>query len=87
MSAAEDNVREMTTIEMVKEATKNLEDLCTMKIAAANAFSDAVKAVAQKTKMDKTVLASYITARVNDKLEDFNKKQEQMELLFGEIEQ
>jgi len=86
MSVAEETLRDLTAIEILKQALNNLEDLCTMKVAAAEAFNEAVKAVAKKTGMDKAVLSSYITARVKNKLEDFEKKQEQMEFLFEGIE-
>ena len=69
----------------VRDGLSNLEALCHAKIAAGDAFKDAVKAVAEKSHVDASVIATYITAIVRDKLEEQRGKAEQLELLFAEL--
>lgn len=69
----------------VREGMNNLETLCHAKIAAADAFKDACKAVGEKSRVDASVIATYVTAIVRDKLEENRAKAEQLELLFSEM--
>lgn len=69
----------------VREALSNLEALCHHKIAAADAFSDACKAVSEKANLSPSVISAYVTAIVRDKLDDKREKAEQLALLFEEF--
>lgn len=74
-------------LDELKGATlRNLENLAHAKAAAADAFSEACKGVAEKAGLDAGVLKRYVTARVNDRLEKFRRESGQMELLVGELE-
>jgi len=70
----------------VRAALSELEALCHHKIAAADAFSDACKRVAEKARMKAPAISAYVTSIVRDKLEDNREKVEQLSLLFEEIE-
>lgn len=73
-------------LNQVRDGMENLERLCHYKIAAADAFRDAVKAVAVRAKIEPSVLSTYVTAIVGDKLEKSKEKAEQLDLLFAELQ-
>lgn len=62
-----------------------LRALCQRKIDAAEAFADAVKAVAEKVNIKPAVLSRYITALVRDKAEQYEAEAKQLALLFDEL--
>lgn len=76
----EDNDQGMDVL--TTDHISELEDLCTLKIAAEDKLNQAINEVAEKYKFDKTVLRQFITARVRDKEEEFHKRQDQMSFLF-----
>ncbi len=70
----------------IRDALKNLEDLCLMKLAAADSFADACTAAAKNAGLEPSVVKTYVTAKVNDKLAAQQKKAEQLQLLFEEFD-
>lgn len=70
----------------VRAGMNNLEALCHAKIAAADAFKDACKAVSDLSRVDASVISTYVTAVVRDKLDEQRNKAEQLDLLFTELE-
>jgi hypothetical protein len=69
----------------IREALGGLERLCTAKIEAAEEFANAVKLAALKAGVDAPVLATYVTATVNDTLKKKQSQAEQLALLFDEL--
>jgi hypothetical protein len=70
----------------LRDSTEELENLCSKKIDAAADFTNAVKLVALKTRIDPSVLSTYITAKVNDTLKKKQNQAEQLALLFDELQ-
>lgn len=70
----------------IKDSLDELRDLCQKKIDASENFKTACKAVADKSRIDATVIAQYVTALVRDKMEEMAGKAEQLELLFTELD-
>lgn len=68
----------------VRSALGHLEALGHHKIAAAETFSEACKAVAAKANISPSVLSAYVTAICRDTLDDQREKAEQLSLLFEE---
>ena len=76
--------------DVITESLDELENLCTLHIAAGDKLNDAVKAVCEKAfkagiRLDPGNLKAYVKARVLDKLDQYHEKQEQLELL-GELD-
>lgn len=65
-----------------RKAVKDLEHLCRAKIDAADAFKDSCKATAKQHGVEAAELASYVQARVNDKVYEYDKRRRQMELIL-----
>ena len=63
----------------------NLEALCAMKIGVAETFSAACKEAGEKCDMEPSVIAAYVNAKVRDKLEDHQRKTDQMQLLHEDL--
>ena len=78
-------------MQVVEDALENLEQLCTLKLSATETFSAACSAVSDKAwnenhiKLDAAVIRSYVTARVRDRMEKYNDRAEQMNLLMDDI--
>lgn len=70
----------------IRGSLDELCDLCQKKIDAGENFKVACKAVAEKSRVDATVIAQYVTALVRDKMEEMASKAEQLELLFTELD-
>lgn len=66
----------------IEPRMNELQNLWTMKKAAADAYKEAVRAVAEKAECNPQVLAQYVGAVMGDKLEQFGQRQEQMSLLL-----
>lgn len=69
----------------IRDKLTELERLCKRKIDAADHFSEACTIVASKAGIRPDVLRQYVTARVNDKVDEYEKKAEQLGLLFEEM--
>jgi hypothetical protein len=69
----------------VRDALENLTALALAKKAAADEFAEAVESVALKSRIDKGVLASYVSAIAGDKATKKKAKAQQLALLFDEI--
>lgn len=80
------------SLDVIEDAMDNLENLCTMKISASDAFSEACKAVSERAwkernlKIDAAVIRAFVTAKVRDKLEKYHEQAGQMSLLAEELE-
>lgn len=70
----------------IQNSLEELRDLCQKKIDAGENFKVACKAVAEKSRIDATVIAQYVSALVRDKMEEMAGKAEQLELLFTELD-
>jgi rRNA processing protein Krr1/Pno1 len=70
----------------IRAAVDELQNLCHVKIAAAETFATTCKAVAERSGINPSVLATFINAIAKDKLRENQKKAEQLSLLFEEIE-
>lgn len=73
-------------LDPLRDALPELERACHRKIDAADDFSKACEAAALKAGLDPAVVKSYVTARVRDKLDEYEKKSTQLVLLFEEID-
>ena len=69
-----------------ESAMGNLRVLCEAKIAAAEVFADACKAVAEKANLQPAALSGYINAVVREKIEQAEEKSQQLALLFDELQ-
>ena len=72
----------LSSIQAVRESLAELETLCQKKIDAAYMFKEACKAVGTKANLEGAVIASFVTARVNDVLEAQERKATQLSFLF-----
>lgn len=79
------DVIDLDKLTHVRESIKELETLLQKKQDASVGFNDGIKRVAEKAMISHKVLRRYITARVQDKLDDYHHQAEQMALLFDEI--
>lgn len=70
----------------VRDSLSELRGLCQMAIDAAERYTDACKAVAEKAGLEPSVLKGYVTAAVRDKLADHAKRAGQMSLLLEELD-
>lgn len=79
-------------MKVIEDALEDLERLCTLKLAAAETFSKACAAVSEKSwkeshiKLDSSVIRSYVTARVRNRIEEYNERAEQMNLLMDDVD-
>ena len=73
-------------LDPLRESLPELERACHRKIDAADNFSKACDAAGHKAGLDSTVVKSYVTARVRNKLDEYEKKSTQLVLLFEEID-
>jgi|GEM_PF-5071862 len=73
-------------LDPLRESLPELERACQRKIDASDDFSNACDAVALKAGLDPAVVKSYVTARVRDKLDEYEKKSTQLALVFEGIE-
>ena len=74
------------TLDPVRKARAHLEDLAHVKIAAAEAYTEAVKQVAEGARMDPAAIKAYINAIVRDKVAEHRRKVDQLSLMFEELE-
>lgn len=74
------------TIKMaeLEKSIGELSDLFAIKQTSAQAYTDAVKRVSQKSGIDPQVIKTYIAAIMNDKLEELHERAEQLSLVFEE---
>lgn len=73
-------------LDALRESLPELERACQRKIVASDDFSNACDAVALKAGLEAAVVKSYVTARVRDKLDEYEKKSSQLALVFEEID-
>ena len=64
---------------------ETLDGLCRAKRAAADDFKEACKAVGQEARVEASVLAKFITARVAETSDKAAKSADQLSLLFAEV--
>lgn len=67
---------------------KNLKDACTLAIKkqeAAQKFNDKIKAIAEQTSMQSSVVRKAVMAKVGDKFEDLERDTEQMTLALEAV--
>src|SRR3990167_5063312 len=72
--------------ELSESAMGNLRALCQAKIDAAESFTDACEAVADKANLQPAALSAYVNAVVRDKIEKAEEKASQLALLFDELQ-
>lgn len=69
-------------LDAVKTKVSHLEKLYTAQVDATNAYSEAIKAVAEKSGLLANVVSKFIKAKVNDRVEDKRREATQLSLLF-----
>ena len=62
-----------------------LDGLCRAKRAAADEFKEACKAIGQEARVEASVLAKFVNARVAETSDKQSKDAEQLSLLFSEV--
>lgn len=72
-------------IQVVQERIHELRGLCQVKLDAAESYSDAIKAVAEKAGIHHAALAAYVNAVVRGKEKERHEKAKQLDLLFEEL--
>ena len=86
-SRKDDNGQE-AVIEMDK-LRESVSELCRLKTKAdevKNDYSEAVKAVAEKSGLQSAVIRQYIAAKVAEKIETYKRNADQLSLVFEEID-
>jgi len=68
----------------LEKSIGELSDLFAIKQSSAQAYTDAVKRVSEKSGIDPQVIKTYVTAIMNDKLAEMHERAEQLSLVFEE---
>lgn len=74
----------------LESLVKRLPDLETLfaKVEASKlALDEAIKAVAQNSRIDKSVIKKFLAERMSEKFEEAKEKAQQLSLLFDEIQE
>lgn len=69
----------------VKDKVEYLVQLLEASKASANTYGEAIKAIAEKSGLQSSVIRKFIAAKASEKFEDRKRDVEQSQLLFDEI--